>query len=751
MVRSFSFWALLFVFQGTLFSQQTIIYKGIITDAKTKEKIPFATIAIYDNTTLIDGVSSNDNGSFTLKVAKLHTHLEVSFMGYKIYKISIEKIQNHQDISIALKSLNNELDEVVIQAERTTTQLKIDRKVINLGADLQQSGTTALEAFDQITEIQTDLGTGAISLRGAGNVRLLVNGKPSPLGASELLDQIPASYIEKIEIITSPSAKNQANGLSGIINIILKKNIDRGFNFTFNSSIGTKRHLLGFDSNYSFSNVNIRLNATNSKRNTNSKQWIEQNFTNGDTRDFFTPHDFRGKIERISTGMDIFISKKSTLSFQVNHSDNFHSFFNKTFYTNVTNTPDFIYVRNSSHTHKTTDYNINFKKNFSDENHFLEIDYNLTNNENILPAEDFEEDQFLSRELQSNKNDLHAFSLDYRLPGEKTILETGTSWNYRELNSLRDITLPGLETANDRFQYDEHLLGLYGLTKLTSGKLNWQIGLRYEYFHSTSINSVNDQKINLHFSNVFPTVHFSYKFNNQNTLSGGYSKRISRPNSRHINPFQIGSQYFQWNPNPSLRPEFSDNFEVNYLYDVKDLTISLSKFYRYRTNVIQWLNEINTNGVRIVSFENVGTRNSYGIESDFQYKFSKKWNTQLSGNYYYTKANQRTITFDELYSSNILLKNTIKISEIISTDITYRHTPKNQEAFDFTESRNRWDLAIRGKFLENKLIANLRIVDVFDENLRRKTLVLPNVTQQEVWRFQTQTFGWLLSLNYKIF
>ncbi len=738
-------------FTITPYAQLPTVYNGVVRDANTQEGISFATIAVFDKSILVDGVSTNEIGEFMLKVTQPHTHFQVSFIGYESYNTAVVNIQNRRNIVIHLSPSTDNLEEVVIRAEKTTTQLKIDRKVVNLGPDLQQQGTTALEAFDQIAEIQTDLSTGSITLRGAGNVRLLVNGKPSPLNATELLEQLSASSIDNIEIITSPSAKNQANGLSGIININMKKNVDQGFNLILNTSVGTKRYRYGFDTNYNFSKVNIRLNVAESKRNMDSKQWIEQRYTNGSTRDIFAPHDFHGNIRKLTSGVDFFLNEKNVLSFQFDHTRDFHSFDNNTFYTNVTNEADYVYVRHSSHTHKTTDYNVNHRKKFSSDDHFLEIDYNLTINKNVLPARDFEAGVFLFEELQINRNHLHALAIDYALPTKVINLETGLSWNFRTLNSAKDFVIKGMDSENDIFNYDEHLLGIYGIAKFATGKVHWQTGLRYEYFGSSSNNTTNDQVVNLNFSNLFPSLHLSYKFRQQHTVATGYSRRISRPNFRHINPFQIGNQYFQWNANPELAPEFSDNIELNYQYDAQHFNASLSTFFRHRRDVIQWIDRINDSGVRNVSFENLGTRNAYGVEGNFQCNVAKWWQSQLSANFYFTKANQPDITWDRLNSATIIFKNTIRISKTISTDITYRHTPKNQDVFSYTAPRNRIDWAIRAKFIANKLVTSLRVVDVLDQNLRHRTTILPNIVQRETWRFQTQTFGWLLSMSYKIF
>ncbi|CAM1364157.1 TonB-dependent receptor domain-containing protein [Tenacibaculum xiamenense] len=727
------------------------LYSGVVKDATTQESIPYATIGLYKETVLVDGTSSNERGQFQIKNNKEATHIEVSFMGYEIYKILISEILDYQNMNVVLQPSKNELNEVVVQAERTTTQLKIDRKIVNLGTDLQQSGATALEAFDQISEIQTDLGTGSLSLRGSGNVRLLINGKPSAMNSMELLDQIPASSIQRVEIITSPSAKNQADGLSGIINIIFKKNINQGLNLNLNSSVGTKRYQVGFDGNYNTSIVNFRLQASHGERRMDSKQWIYQKYANGNTRDFYAPHDFNGKVTRVTSGLDFFFDEKNELSFEVSYTHDFHSFFNDTYYTNVTGRNDYLYTRNSSHTHKTAIYNVNYRRKFSEDGHFLELDYNVNDNKNILPASDFEDDSFLFDEEQSNKNNLHALAIDYTVPSEKITIEAGTSWNHRKLTSFNNFVPSGGIAVNDIFNYKENLLGIYGLTKFKTGKLNWQTGLRYEYFSSNSDNTMNGQTTDLSFSNLFPSIHLSYELTDKNTLNTGYSKRVSRPNFNHINPFRMGNQYFQWNANPSLKPEFADSFEVNYQYDGEKLNLSIDTFYRYRTDVIQWLQVINDEGVRIVSFDNVGKRNTYGIETNTHYKINSFWNTQLSANYYYSKAKQPNITWTDLYSSNIILKNTFKICKSITTDITYTHVPKRQDVFSQTQPRNRFDLAARANFLDNRLTASFRIVDVLDNNLRKRKLVLTNVVQNETWRFQSQTFGWMFTLNYKLF
>ncbi len=751
MTRTVIFIVFFLIVPCYLVSQEATTYKGSVVDALTQEVIPFATIAVYNaNQELVDGTSTNNQGQFEFTTDKLFTYFEVTFIGYKTEIIQYTALDNPVNLLFNLRTIVSDLDEVVIQAERTTTQLKIDRKIINLGTDIQQSGTNALEAFDQIPDIQTDLGTGSISLRGNDNVRILINGKPSALNAVELLEQIPSSTIKSVEIITSPSAKYQADGLTGVINIILKSNTNKGTNLSLNSSFGTKRYGYGVTGNHNFSKVNLSFTGSQSGREMDSKQTINRVFNNGDTQNIFTPYDFNGLTRKLAGGVDYFINDNNELSVGLDYTDDYHSFYNTSQYFDVTNRDDFTYTRNAEHSHTTYVFNANYRKKFEKENHFLELDFNLNDNKNEYPASDFEDRVFIFDQEINENNKIHALSLDYSLPVTQTLqFEAGGSFNSSDIQNQRYIRLDTTDETLDTFKYSEELFGIYGLTKFTLKKIDWQLGLRYEYFTSNSTNTLNSEMTDLRFSNLFPSIHAAYKFNQNNTFSIGYSRRISRPNLHHVNPFQLGNPFFRFEGNSRLEPESSDNLEISYHKNKKSFNWSATTFYRYRKNIILWVNDIEDNNIQVISFQNKGINHSFGIESTMQIKLLNSWNTQFTGNYYFTKTEDNDIvTWDELYSSNLQLKNTFKITKSISTDITYRHTPKRQNPFNFIESRHRIDWGVRAKFLQNKFTANLRVIDVLDNNLMKRTTRTRDFEQRTIWKFQSQTLGFLCSLNY---
>lgn len=753
MVRIIVLLFLLLLKTSPALSQSATVYQGQVVDSTTQQSIPYATVIFYDDQKLINGISTDEQGRFRITISQPLTHLEVSFVGYQKSKVSLTDFRSRENPVIYLRQYTSDLDEVVVTGERTNTELKIDRRVIHLGADLQQSGTTALEAFDQLAEIQTDHGTGSLTLRGSGNVRLLINGKPTALTPSEVLAQIPASSIESVEIITSPSARNQADGLSGIISILLKKGVENGLNLSLNAAAGTKRHSYGVTGNYNFSRINIRWSASRALRNMDSHQTISQQYTNGNTRDLFAPHDFHGEVRKVATGIDFFINPKNELSFGLDYTHDYHDFFNDTFYSNVTGRPDYVYRRISSHTHKTLNTNINYRRNFGPESHFLEFDYNLTQNDNLLPAEDFEEDRFLFQEEKKNDNTLQAFAIDYTRPiASNTRLETGFSWNGREITSHDYFNFDTQIDTRNVFSYQEDLLGFYGLIHASAGRFDLQAGLRYEYFHSSSQNSSDNQQTDLEFANFFPSLHISYRMDETSLFNLGYSKRASRPNFNHVNPFRMGNQYFRWGADPELLPEFSHNLEANFQHNGKVLTWSASAFYHYRTDVIERLQNIDENGVNTIGFDNIGSKHAMGLESSLFFQPTSFWDTQISANYYQTNIRQNVyITWDQFYSSSIILKNTFKILKNLGADITYRYTGKDQTTFEQRRPRNRVDMAVRLSLLKNRVTANLRVIDVLDNNLMYRKTVTPEVVQNEVWRFQSQTFGILFSVDYKLF
>jgi len=733
----------------SIFSQ-SLQLKGVVVDAQSKETIPYVTITAYYETTIVDGISTSDSGSFNLKTNKKISHLEISFIGYQTQQLEIDLINDKKNMRIELVEAATQLDEVQIIAKRTTTRIKIDRKIIDFGLDIQQSGITALEAFDQIGEIETNLTNGTISLRGNDNVRVLINGKPSSLSATELLKQISATNIKQVEIITSPSVKFKAEGLSGIINIKLKRNIGRGLNMIINNTVGTKRHGFGLQSNYNTSGINFRLNTSFDKSATRDDQFIDRQFTSGKSEHIFTPNLFDGKVYKIAAGLDFFIMDKHEFTIEIDHIDDSHSYFNESSYTNSLEKPDYLFLRKTKHAHYNTIFQANYRLKLNSENtHFLEVDYNLNYSKNNYPQTDYEDEVVLINKRLKEDYNLHSAAVDYTFPLEnKGSIETGISVNTQDLQSSQ---LFFTNTNMDTFSYNEQLFGVYGLLNYSFDKIHVKGGLRYENFTSNSKNSSIDFDSKQSYKNLFPSIHVSYLLNEKSTLNFGYSQRISRPNFHHVNALQLYSPFFRWNYNPNIIPETSNNFDLSYHKNMNKYSLSLTAFYRRRKDVILWIASAQNNQ-QVFTYENSGMFNSYGLESNFNANVASFWDANLSVNYYQSNVDlKNSVTWNRTYSSSYQLKNRFKINSKINVDITYVYRPKAQRTFSYLEKRNRVDVALRGTFLKGKLTTGLRFVNIFRGNVYKSITKTNTLTQKTVWETQSQRFNFLLSLNYQLF
>jgi len=664
--------------------------------------------------------------------------------------LDIDQINDKKKMYIELEAASTQLDEVKITAKRTTTRIKIDRKIIDFGLDIQQSGVTALEAFDRIGEIETNLATGTISLRGNDNVRILINGKPSSLSATELLKQISATTIKQVEIITSPSVKYKAEGLSGIINIILKRDIGQGLNMKVNNTVGTKRQGYGFQSNFNTSLINFRLITSFNKSATKDDQLIDRQFTSGNTERIFTPNLFVGKVYKVTAGFDFFIKDKHEFTLEIDYTNDVHSYFNQSSYSKNLLKPDYLFLRKTKHAHYNTIFQMNYRLNINSENtHFFEVDYNLNHSKNNYPQTDSQDGIVLVNKRLNEDYNLHSVAVDYMVPlAHKGSIETGVSLNTQALNSSQTFFTT---THTDGFFYNEQLIGIYGLLNYTFEKIILKGGLRYEHFTSNSKNYTIDFESKQSYKNLFPSIHLSYFLNQKNTLNLGYSQRISRPNFHHVNALQLYSPFYRWEYNPDILPETSTNFDFSYHKNTNNYSMSLTAFYRQRKDVILWIAAAENNQ-QVFRYENSGGFDSYGVESNFRVELTPFWGTTMSVNYYQSQIDlKEKVTWNSTYSSRYQLKNKFKINSKLNIDVTYTHRPKAQRAFSYLEKRNRIDVALGGTFFKGKLTTGIRFVNVFRGNGYKSTTKTNTFTQKTVWESQLQRFNFLLSLDYQIF
>jgi len=699
--------------------------KGSITDETNGHPLPYATIAVYNNLEeFLSGTSTNQSGKFELSLPSNADSIEISFIGFNKIRYSVTQVEKMNWIlNVSLPVSITHLKDVTISGDKTVTELYLDRKVINFGKDLQNSGSNALMAFSQLPEITVDPSSGMISFRGDQNVKILVNGKPSPLNNNDLLRQILSNQIERVELITSPSAKYQADGHTGLINIILKENKMKGKHASLSTGIGSYNQYEGnLNLNIGTNKINYRMNLGHESQNFNGSNLITRTFKDHSELSHGT-NDFAGRVTNISTGLDWFITEKDELSVQFKHTNNSHEMTGISSFKNVDSFEVSNTQVNSAHAHLSDEYNLNYRKKIKGNDHYLEAELNINNNRNDLPASLFRDENLDVDNQIAFSNSIANFSLDYaRTLPLKMRLESGMLITSKSIRSSQTITFSDNISDQSEFLYDEVIAAGYVLLNQKFNKITWQTGIRTEQFNSNGRGSEGRYEIERNFFNLFPSAHVAYQLNKQNALSFGYSKRISRPSFHHLNPITtFGSTIMKHEGTPALLPEFGNNFDLTWQSTEDKATFSSSIFYRYKTNLINHTFTLDDNDMTVVNYSNNGLSHGYGIEVQGNMEMNKFWQIDISGNYYGEKLEglPDIIVFNTLSAYTALLKNSFKISNNITLDITYRYQGKRIKNNFIMRSQQRFSVSAQMKILKAKGTLSLRFNDVFYQDFSR--------------------------------
>lgn len=713
------------------------IVTGQIVDANTKESIAYVSIVIKDtNDKIITGAITDENGNFKItKIADGSYVLEVQFMGYKTvtkpFKITSKK-SNVNFGNIPFEEDSQSLEEVEIRADVSTTIQKVDRKVINIGKDLVSAGATASEIMNNIPSVSVDQ-NGNVSLRGNSNVRVLVDGKPTTISAAQLLKQIPSSSIKSVELITNPSAKYNPEGMSGMINIVLKKNANMGFNGSLNTGISfgkTPKFNGSLNLNYKTGKINIFGNYGYNKGKWNNHGFVNRS-DNNSTQDFIFNSDNESHV--IKVGFDFYINKKNTLSFYTNQ-----NIFNSddegqsdVVFVNG-GTPNFFQKTESEKDNGSATYNVDYKLDFEKEGHNLEFEVNYSIGK---PTEDavFKELINTSNPIFNYTDDIDnerkntIVNIDYVNPlNDKTKLELGVESRLRRTDNTKLTTQNGIdinanlfELPDTFYEYDQDINSFYATYSKRFEKLSLQVGARLESYKVTA--DLDNIKI---FENdyltVYPSAFFTYKASEKNQYQLSYSRRVDRPNLNQVNPIR------EWSTpqitsvgNPELRPQFTNSLELNYTRQLKKGSLTFGTFYRHITDNINrsiTVDPLDVNKV-ILSHINTENNNAYGVEVSSNYRFTKWWSVNTSFDLYSQKeegpVNGANVKITNT-SYNFRASNNFKATKNLRFSLfgMYRGPNKNLQ-FNVDEM---WkiDLGARLTILKGKGSISARFSDIFN-------------------------------------
>lgn len=726
--------------------------QGVISDSTSGEVLPYATITTFNQErAIIGGAITDQDGEFNFPLTDEVEVIEIAHLGY-VTKVIKKPFDFGKRLIVSLNTDNEVLAEVVVEGEKTNREFLIDRKVINFGNDLQTAGGTVMEAFEQLPEIETDPVTQSISLRGNANVRILVNGKPSPLNNADLLAQIDAIQVEKVEIITSPSAKYQADGASGIVNIILKDKVIKGIAGSVslegrsNPAYSTGANLTG-----GFGKFNLQANARYRDSYSISRSSNLREIVVSDQRQMVnTEREFDGTVENLSLKADWFINSNNDLSLSFTTTNNEHFI---TPETTIEQIGSLEVIKNeliNFHRHQTKIYNINYRKRFQKNIRYIDFDVNLNENKNTLPSTALANDQLvLDNELFYNNEILNMASDLFWTFNDHWIMEAGLLYTEKKIDNQQSTLAIGGQLNQLSYVYDEYTYASYVLLKHNADKLGVQLGLRSEYFTSSGTINGEVNAIEREFWNVFPSFHLSYKKSEKLNYSVGYNRRISRPSFYALNPLTtINDPLYRREGNPELIPSFTDNIELGIQYNSEEISVNSSLYYRRTSDILNRVFEID-NDITVMKFSNGGEDQTLGIENTISKDVSSKVAFSLTTTGYYKKANPEILDFyyENQYNYRFRPKLTYRASKKFSADIQWNYFGSGRRLNTASEDFNFLNLAMRYKMLKNKGTLSFRFNDVFRSNIYQNRRRSNQLTEQMRWLGQTRIA--VLSFTYR--
>ncbi len=722
----------------------TITYQGKVVDASTEEPVSFANVALYQKgeNVFVTGGTTDLDGLFSFEATETDIFVEIDFIGYATQKISEYELNESNGLFgiIKMAEEGEMLNEVLVTADRSTTEFKTDRRIFNVGTDLTSSGASALEVLNNVPSVNVDI-EGAITLRGSSGVQILINGKPSVLADEEsgALGNITAEMIEKVEVITNPSAKYEAEGTSGIINIVLKKNEKKALNGSISVNVGTPAN----------NSIGVSLNKRTEKFNLFTQLGVGHKDRVYDTEnrnlDFVSGRELLsiGDEARNETyyniilGSDYYINPKNVITlsgsftFESEDQPSFTEFtlldgFNSAAWQrNETTTADNPKLQYEFHYKKEFDDNKDHSLDFSAIGNYFGKEQSSVFTESLLSGSVNLTNQLTATTFDEGK---FTFNLDYTKPfSEYWTLEAGAQYvdntvtnDYSvedEINGEFVIN----EGLTNEFIYEQDVLGLYTTGAYEGPVWGLKVGLRAE---NTDLNTllVNTEERNSRsFLDWFPSAHTSYKLNQHISFQGGYSRRIYRPRLWDLNPFfNIRNNFSFRAGNPNLDPEYTDSYEVSTVFIYDKISFNINVYRRFTTEKIERVTT-SADNIAVTAPSNIGTADTKGIEYNFKYIPIKKLviNGDFNYNFFTREGSFNDQSFDFSNDQfNIKLNARVKLNKKFEFELTGRHD-SDVETVQGTRSGNTYmDFGTRYKILKGKIIFNLSIRDAFASRVR---------------------------------
>lgn len=718
-------------------SEEDIYYtiSGKIIDSKTKQPLEAASIVFRNNDEIKSGGITNYRGHFSIEVAKGKYNATVEYFSYKTKQLSITSINKNLNIgTVELEINQNVLDEIQIVAEKKNIEITPKKIIVNVSKDITAEGGLATDVLNNIPSVSVD-DDGSVNLRGQATT-VMINGRVSSLSKSEALKSIPAGSIDKIELITNPGASYAASYTS-IINIILKKGKDNGFNSSITVTSGFKDYYGALVTlNYKTKKYNLYSNLSYGHSNPISTASYEtEYFEDGITSSYLNEYNESDKINNNwngTLGIEIYASDKTTITPEINYyyldyktnSETYTEFLNESKVFELSNNRNYLI----NYKDKIAEYSLNFSHNFDEEksldanfsfsNDMEDFDKIITNTNEDFTNEDYiEENKLNSTDINVQYNQSLSENKAYAI-GYEGIFGNSTFFNTEEdaINSIDYI-----EDTHAAFIEFENQID----------KFYYGIGLRAE-LNKISVNySDLNTKQTKKYEDLFPSVYLSYDFKNNKSLVLSASKSIARPDYYRLQPFEEKySETSSYIGNENLEPLYIYQNQLTYAYYGSKITVMPSFIYTIYENY--WQNVTYTSGEEfngvdklISTVANVGDFKYYGLNLAIQYNPNKVLSfssnillngAKQTGIFTTTNTSNETIEIDytnENFSGNFSLLTQIKIPKLFNFQTNINHFLESEGAVSVRKAYTYASAAITKDLFNKNATVGLNVNDIF--------------------------------------
>ncbi len=755
------------LFLPVLVFGQDVTVKGLLLEKSNQNPIELASIAILDSETnaIIQETTSNTKGHFEVKVKPGKYHLHINFFDFEpvvFNQLQIIEDKNIGKIFLTLKE-TKVLDEVKVITEKSSIETRLDKKIFNVGKDLITKGGSANDILNNVPSVSVNT-IGTVSLRGNSSVRILINGKPSVMTQNNGLEQIPAESIERVEVITNPSAQYDAQGTSGIINIILKKNKVNGFGSSITATTGVpNNNSVGVNMNYKKEKFNLFTDIRYGRISIlGNDKLFRTNYENNQASSYIDQKTNRKRhVNRFNLyfGSDYYINQNNTLTasyyYRRNTNKSEVDYLFSYLDANKNETQVITANENYKEPQISNQIELNYVKTFAKKGKKItaNIQYDFWNddeNEWITektqsPTPSFK--TLKSRDIESSKDVVFQSDMSFPL-NEKSKIDIGLKGEIRRINSDYIVweNAIQIDSLTNLLHYDERIFGIYSQYSNGYKKFQYQLGLRAEHFNTGSSDLKNEFRTNKNYTKLFPTIHLTYEIKNNINLQLSYSKRIDRPSFYQLNPFGgIADRRNIRIGNPDLNPMYTDSFELGTLFKWEKFTLNPSVYYQYTNNLFDITVTRNANDYLVEKSINLGTENRYGLEFNTTYTPYKWWFLSSDFNFFNFDQKGLFTVSDQSWFSR--LNSRIKVSNwsiqnnfnIIGAKKTGQISSQNQL----------WaDMAIGKEFWKEKASLTLKVDNIFDSRIDRNYIRGTNYTIDSERRFSGTRAS--LTFTYKL-